>query len=289
MTQPLLKIIDPHLHLFNLQQGDYQWLKPQTPPFWPDKNKINRSFIETDLCLPVPMYLAGFVHIEAGFDNQQPWREIDWLQQHCTLPFRSVAFADLTTNIFGEHLRQLQQRSSVVGIRHILDEQAQATLSSHLIDRHFALLADTSFSFDAQLSLLNTPALDLLVALAKRHKSLRIIVNHGGWPPSDADNKAQKKWLTNLQKIAQCENIAMKLSGWEMSNRAWQPEQVAKLLHHCLSCFGHERIMLASNFPLCIFSMSYADLWNTYMTLPDICAQSLQKITLDNAKIWYQF
>ncbi|MEP1446324.1 MAG: amidohydrolase family protein [Paraglaciecola sp.] len=289
MTQSLLKIIDPHLHLFNLQQGDYQWLKPQNPPFWPDKKRINRNFIEKDLCLPVPIHLAGFVHVEAGFDNQQPWREIDWLQQHCTLPFKSVAFADLTTHVFEEHLRQLQQRSTVVGIRHILDEQAQAILSSHLIDRHFALLADTNFSFDAQLSLSDTPALDLLVAVANRHKSLRIIINHAGWPPSDTDKRAQEKWLTGLQKLAQCENIAMKLSGWEMSNRAWQPEQVAKLLRHCLSFFGDERIMLASNFPLCTFSMPYADLWNSYVTLPEISPQSLEKMAFNNAKTWYQF
>ena len=147
MTESHNKIIDPHLHLFNLQRGDYAWLKPQNPPFWSDKHLINKNFIEADILLSPPNQLAGFVHIEAGFDNHQPWREIDWLQQHCTLPFKSVAFADITTTTFAEHLEQLKQRNSVVGIRHILDDQAEQILSSTLIHRHFELLAEYELSF----------------------------------------------------------------------------------------------------------------------------------------------
>ena len=50
-----MKIIDPHLHLFDLKQGDYHWLKEENPPFWPDKHLIKKSFKETDLTLkPIP-------------------------------------------------------------------------------------------------------------------------------------------------------------------------------------------------------------------------------------------
>ena len=28
-----MKIIDPHLHLFDLQQGQYDWLKPENPDY----------------------------------------------------------------------------------------------------------------------------------------------------------------------------------------------------------------------------------------------------------------
>jgi hypothetical protein len=148
MTDPHNKIIDPHLHLFNLQKGNYAWLKPQNPPFWPDKHLINKSFIEADLWLQQPNHLSGFVHIEAGFDNQQPWREIDWLDQHCTLPFKSVAFADITTTNFGAHVDQLKQYKSLAGIRHILDEQAEQILRTTLVHQHFALLSDYELSFD---------------------------------------------------------------------------------------------------------------------------------------------
>tara|TARA_R110002153_G_scaffold17835_3_gene62140 strand:+ start:2494 stop:3366 length:873 start_codon:yes stop_codon:yes gene_type:complete len=287
MTRAIHKIIDPHLHLFNMEQGNYAWLKPQNPPFWPDKHLINKSFVEADLILPSPIHLAGFVHIEAGFDNQQPWREIDWLQQHCTLPFKSVAFADINATTFSEHLEQLKQRPSVVGIRHLLDEHAQQILSSALIDKHFALLAEMEFSFDAQLSLADSQAVELLIALANKYKTVRIIINHAGWPPAINDLNGQQKWQLNLQNLANCENIAIKLSGWEMSNRSWQPQQVAIVVQESLPTFGDSRVMLASNFPVCLLSMSYSELWNTYAVLPEISTQCFEKISFSNAKDWY--
>lgn len=287
MTNISHKIIDPHLHLFNLQQGDYAWIKPINPPEWPDKHLINKSFLESELVIAPPNQLAGFVHIEAGFDNQQPWREIDWLEEHCTLPFKSVAFADITATTFSQHINQLKRRRSVVGIRYILDEQAEEVLSSSLIRHHFELLAQTKLSFDAQLSLSDNSAIQHLVHLANTFKTVRIIINHAGWPPANNDAHGRQRWLQNLQILAKCANIAIKLSGWEMSNRAWQPQQASAVLQECITTLGNTRVMLASNFPLCLFSMSYTKLWNTYTDLPDVSPQCFDKIIFSNAAHWY--
>ena len=91
----MMKIIDPHLHLFDLTKGSYEWLQANNPPFWSDKALINRSFNEGDLSLISPLSLAGFVHIEAGFDNQQPWRELNYLNNECQFPFAAIASIDL--------------------------------------------------------------------------------------------------------------------------------------------------------------------------------------------------
>jgi L-fuconolactonase len=289
MTDKNHQIIDPHLHLFNLKKGQYAWLKPNNPPFWPDKHLINKNFDPSDLLLDEPNQLVGFVHIEAGFNNQQPWREIDWLEQHCTVPFKSVAFADITASTFTEHIDLLKQRKSVVGIRYILDEQAEQILSSTLIHQHFNLLAQTELSFDAQLSLTDDQAIEQLIVLANKHKTVRIIINHAGWPPADNDVHGQEKWKSNLQKLTKCENVTIKLSGWEMSNRHWQPKHAANVIQDCIATIGDNRVMLASNFPLCLFSMSYVNLWNTYAESPGISAQSFEKITFSNAKYWYRF
>ena len=74
-----------------------------------------------------------------------------------------------------------------------------------------------------------------------------------------------------------------------MSNRTWQPQQAATLIQDSIAILGDKRVMLASNFPLCLFSMSYADLWNTYAEIPELSAQSFEKITHSNAAHWYQF
>jgi predicted TIM-barrel fold metal-dependent hydrolase len=156
-----------------------------------------------------------------------------------------------------------------------------------LIHPHFSLLAEKEFSFDAQFSLVDSRAVDLLVALANQHKTVRIIINHAGRVPVESNVSERKKWQSNLSKIAKCKNIAIKLSGWEMSSRTWQPQHVSTVIQDCLALLGDTRVMLASNFPLCLFSMTYAELWNTYSELPDISAQCFQKITYSNAKSWY--
>lgn len=281
-------IIDPHLHLFNLQAGDYQWLAPQHPPFWPDKQLINRNFMESDLAMAPPHHLAGFVHIEAGFDNSQPWREITWLEQHCTIPFRSVAFADLSHASFTEHLKLLQQKQSVVGIRHILDEQAVEILSLPVTHQHFSLLAELNYSFDAQLPLADSVAVDLLINLAKKYQSVRIIINHGGWPTANSSVGLRGDWLLNMAKLAECENVAIKLSGWEMSDRNWRPDQALKVIQDCLERFGTSRVMLASNFPVCLLAMPYSALWRTYEDLPGLSDLDFRKMTYSNAKNWYK-
>ena len=136
----MMKIIDPHLHLFNLAQGDYQWLKADNPPFWPDKKIIVKNVTEKELHLSAPFEMAGFVHIEAGFDNQQPWREIAWLESTCSLPFKSIAGINLLlpTNEFQQALKKLNGYKSVVGVRDILDENAFEYLSNPQVQKNLA-------------------------------------------------------------------------------------------------------------------------------------------------------
>ncbi|MCF2949812.1 amidohydrolase family protein [Paraglaciecola aquimarina] len=283
-----MKIVDPHLHLFDLNQGQYFWLKPQNPPFWLDKSIIQRNFTEQDLTLTSPMQLAGFVHIEAGFNNQKPHEEIDWLEKHCTLPFKSVAFADLTSLEFAQNIKRLTQRTSVSGIRHILDEQADDILSAKLTAKHFALLAENGLSFDLQMPVDNTQAVTKLIVLAKQHPELKIIINHAGWPPDNSNRGLYNQWFESIQKLASLPNIGIKLSAWEMCNRKWEIPWLIQVLQDCLDVFGELRVMLASNFPLCLFSKSYQELWQVYNQLVDILdIDRLRHITYTNAINWY--
>ncbi|MFT4939623.1 MAG: L-fuconolactonase [Paraglaciecola sp.] len=282
-------IIDPHLHLFNLQEGDYAWLKPTKPPFWPDKEHINRQFTEADISLHSPLKLSGFVHIEAGFDNRQPWREIDWLEQHCQLPFRSVGYADLTSDEFLLHLEHLCLRSSVVGIRYILDEHAYTLLNTPKFLGHLKTLSRHHLSFDAQMSLLNSEAVVKLIRLLESTPELKVIINHAGWPPTFADQDAWQCWQKNLQKLAHFPQVAIKLSGWEMSNRDWDLEMMSPVLDTCLTNFDDTNLMLASNFPLCTWRFSMQDLWQNYTANLGLLGSTLSRLTSTNAADWYKF
>ncbi|QJR80323.1 amidohydrolase family protein [Alteromonas pelagimontana] len=280
-----MEIIDSHLHLFDLAQGDYHWLKEHNPPFWPDKADIAQSFCEADLRLSDNLTLAGFVHIETGFDNHKPWREVDWLESHCTLPFRSVGGVDLCAASFESDVLALAERNSVAGVRHILDDQAQTILTRPGMSDNFKLLAERGLSFDAQFALADTAAVNALLSLCESADGLRIIINHTGFIPEGGNEF--ERWQHNLAKITAYPHAAIKLSGWEMVKRQWHADTVTRALNAVQAVVPTERIMLGSNFPLCLWRGSYQAQWATYLalTLP----QHQQALLRENTRHWYQF
>jgi len=278
------RIIDPHLHLFDLTQGSYQWLKPENAPNWPGKQEINRNFQQQDLLLEQPLELVGFVHIEAGFDNQQPWREVAWLEQSCNLPFRSVAFADLTADDFEQQIRQLATYKSVIGIRHILEQEVLSILQHPNALYHFKLLADKGWLFEAQLMLDDPGAVDALVQIMQQLPALKVVINHAGF---GFNSSRPGNWLKAIKRLSLFPQCKIKCSGWEMAHWHWSIAEVQPLLELVLEAFGEHRVMLASNFPVVLLSKNYNSLWRSYTSIFDDKALT-QALCSENAKRCYQ-
>ena len=296
MNYPL---IDAHLHLFDLVQGDYHWLKEENTPFWPNKKIICQNFNEQHLTVNPPFELGGFIHIEAGFDNKKPWREIAWLESQCQLPFKSVAAIDLTLNKndFIKQVDQLLHYQSVVGCRHILDEQAEEILQSEDIQYNLNYLATKRLSFDLQMAIADKTSLNLLVNLLKNIPTLTVIIDHAGWPPAlpesknSGDNKSKEatwlNWQAAINTLSQFEQCAIKCSGWEIIDKNYTIEFLEKVIGNCIDTFGDKRVMLASNFPLTLFNQSYNSLWQTYSSL-NFTSDQLMALTSANAAYWYR-
>jgi len=286
-----MHIIDPHIHLFNLEQGHYDWLKADKPPYWSDKKIIAKSFTEQNLALTDNFNLTGFIHIEAGFDNTQPWREIAYLEQACQRPFRSIAFINLLlpTEQFCSQLKKLISYKSVVGCRHILDEQAASILTDGNAQHNLAILAEHQLMFEVQMPISDELAVDALISLTQKTPSLKLIINHAGLPV--LNYKIDDLWLAGLQRLSQIENCALKCSGWEMADRNYSSLVVENIIQHCLTIFDEQRVMLASNFPLCLFSKNYQAFWQAQqdMMIQLGLTQHQQHLLMyQNAKNWYQ-
>jgi predicted TIM-barrel fold metal-dependent hydrolase len=298
-----MKLIDPHLHLFNRELGDYHWLNDNNPPFWPDKSLINKNFAEQDLLLNAPLALSGFVHIEAGFDNNQPWREIDWLEQHCQKPFVSIAAIDLTktTKTLSTQLEKLIQYPSIVGVRHILDDQALTLLTNKQVQQNFSLLNEYGLIFEVQMSLTNHATVNALCDIISDNPNSTFIINHSGLPPRNIQSIEWQRWQSNLLKIATFPHTAIKCSGWEMIDRQYQltkkkspnqPQWLDISLATCFKAFDEKRTMLASNFPLCLFSHeSYQQYWQSLLScyfIKQCTEQEKSALFYNNALYWYK-
>lgn len=294
----VIKIIDPHLHLFDLSRGDYHWLKSENPPFWPDKSVIQRDFTIADLTASLnevannstgiksstdtnKLELAGFVHIEAGFDNEQPWRELSYIEAlldesydvPLDKPLRTIASIDLLSSPseFESSLQKLKSYSSFVGVRHILDEEALTTLINNYAQQNFATLNNAKnliFELQVPLSLKtdNEQLTSLLIQTIAKNSQLRFVINHAGFPPKDK-NDEWLLWQENIAEIAKYTNVFIKCSGFEMTDRNYSMAWFSQVISYCISQFSMDRVMLASNFPLCLLSnKSYGEYWQSVLS-----------------------
>ena len=177
------------------------------------------------------------------------------------------------------------------GIRQCVAADADARVPTHRTLPPLGLLADPAFregfaclqpfgaSFEAWLY---HPQVPELIDLARGFPETSIVVNHVGGllgvgryaehrPSVVAD------WRDSISALARCPNVAVKLGGlgmtlfgfgWENLLRPPSSETLARAIapfvHYCIDCFGVERAMFESNFPMDKVSCGYGILWNAF-------------------------
>ena len=289
-----MEFIDPHLHLWQLSAGDYHWLRSGNAPVWPDKALLQRDFSAADLQLAPPFRLAGLVHIEAGFDNQAPSRELAWLaQQKITIAHQAVAFLDCSLPL-AQVLANLQTLLPYqpAGVRHIFEGDDERWLHAPQLLQIARELARHKLLLEVQCTLASAKNVARIMQLAEAFPDLKLVLNHAGLVTPDNFSP----WQAGIRQLAPLANVAMKLSGWELLNAgrysmaepAWQQQVFAAVLNE----WPAERLMLASNFPLCLWQGSYQLLWQRYYQLLEnlgLSRAGWQQLSAGTARTWYGF
>jgi predicted TIM-barrel fold metal-dependent hydrolase len=124
--------------------------------------------------------------------------------------------------------------------------------------------------------------LPILAELARRFPSVKIVVNHlGGKIDARASDDDKSSWRSAVETIAECPNAVMKLGGAQMRVGDWEPHfhmnktrtpqgshdfinDLMPYYAHAINCFGPERCMFESNFPVDKECISYRTLWNFF-------------------------
>lgn len=153
--------------------------------------------------------------------------------------------------------------------------------------RGFARLAPLGLTFEAWQYHHQMPE---LTDLARAFPDTTFILNHFSGPLGIGPYEGQQegifaKWREDLAELARCPNVVAKLGGLVMPingfgfhKRSTPPtsEELAATTgdwyRHALECFGPERCMFESNFPVDKASCSYAVLWNSFKRLAAGCS-----------------
>jgi L-fuconolactonase len=118
------------------------------------------------------------------------------------------------------------------------------------------------------------------LALARAVPDTQMVLDHFGTPIgigpyADARDEVFASWQDDIAAIARCENVVAKLGGMAMPDNGFgwhaadrpptSDEFVAaqgRYYRHTIECFGPDRCMFESNFPVDRMSLSYPVLWN---------------------------
>ena len=116
--------------------------------------------------------------------------------------------------------------------------------------------------------------------LARAVPDTTMVLDHFGTPLGVGPYAGQREeifaaWQDDIAAIAECPNVVAKLGGLAMPDNGfgWHDrdlpptsdefvEAQGRYYHHTISCFGAERCMFESNFPVDRLSISYHVLWN---------------------------
>jgi predicted TIM-barrel fold metal-dependent hydrolase len=253
-------IVDPHMHLWDLEQHHYAWLQVPPPhnPAGDISGLAGKNYgLDQYLDDVAGWRVVKSVHIECGLPPRDQLSETDWLQaiaDHRGFPHGIVAGAWLETSNVEALLEAQAARPNVRGVRQIVNwhtDPLKTYTARDLIEdpawrRGFALLARYGLSFDLQLYPLQMIA---AARLAADHPDVQIIVNHAGMP-TDRDAAGFQAWRAGMDALAACPNVAVKISGFGGVDRGWTAGAIEPFIHEVLDQFGTERAMFASNFPV---------------------------------------
>ena len=295
VIEPELAICDPHHHLWDHPASRYL-LDELLEDIGDGHNVVSTVFVEC-----ASMYRAD------GDEALKPVGETEFVNGIAAMSASGqygstrvcagiVSYADL--NLGAEVGRVLDAHTSASprfrGIRHAAGWDAAAAVRNSHTDPFAGMLADPAFregfaelgrrglSFDAWLY---HPQLSELTDLARAFPDTTIILDHLGGPLGIGPYQNQRQaifdaWHEDIQALSRCENVVAKLGGMVMPingfgfHKQAQPPTSDALVaaagdyyRHMLDCFGPQRCMFESNFPVDKQSCSYRVLWNAFKKL----------------------
>jgi len=263
-------MIDSHHHIW--RQQDLPWLLgPEQPRIFGEYAGIKRDYLIDEYISDIAQSgITKSVYIQANWATNWFADEAAWVQSVADThnwPHAIVAYADFTVRDVRPQLDKLKKYPLLRGIRQQLHwhenpmyrfAQSDDLGSSKLFQQNIARLAEYEWCFDLQVF---TNQAQHAQALANACPEVNLILQHAGMP-EDHTELGWSRWRKNMQRLAECENIFVKLSGLGTFVHKIEQNMIDSIVTQAVSMFGAERCMFGSNFPIEKLWSSYDELFN---------------------------
>jgi len=298
-----MKIVDPHHHLWDLDELNYPWLNAGGGEVaFGNYAPLCKNYHLADfLADHGKVDVVKSVNIQAEHDRSDPVRETAWLQNVADqsgnqkgLPSGIVAFADFEDPSVDDMLAKQKAHKNVRGIRHVVSYQPQPddwdAPKNYFADatwrQNIGLLAKHDLHFELQIYAAHQS--EPAVALMNTHPNVQFILTHTG-NPVQQDDSSFDNWLAGLKQLATCENAVLKVSGLGMYMPKWTLDMLRPYVINAIEVFGPQRCMFGSNFPVDGLFSTYEELYAAFFELTsDFSEDERNALFHDNAIKYYR-
>ena len=241
--------IDAHQHFWRYSAAEYGWIDDSMAA-------LRRDFLPADAGRE--MAIAG-VGACVAVQARQSLEETRWLLSLAEDNPRIagvVGWFDLQSPDVWAQLDRFAAHPKLVGVRHIVQGEADDRfLVRPAFRRGIAQLEAFGLPYDVLIYPRHLPVASEFVSQFERQ---RFVLDHLGKP--DIRGGERRSWERDLRRLAAHPNVYAKLSGLvtEADWERWTPEQIRPYLDVAFDCFGAERLMIGSDWPVCTVAADYA-------------------------------
>jgi len=302
IIDPQREIVDPHHHLWRRPQWNYE-----LEELWSDTgaghNVVQTVFLE-----------CGSNYHQHAPEHLQPVGETEYVAGIAQASNADSAQATIAAIVARADLRHAQLDEVLDaheaagdglfrGIRHsgardphpevlrIPGRAPEGLYSDPDFRRGVARLGERGYTYDTWHYHHQNQAFR---ELARAVPDTTMVLDHFGTPLGVGPYAGQREaiftaWQADIEAIAACPNVVAKLGGLAMPDNGfgWHEQErpptsdefvaaQARYYHHTIQCFGPQRCMFESNFPVDRLSLSYAVLWNALKKIAGNYSESEQ-------------
>jgi L-fuconolactonase len=257
-AEPDVPIIDTHQHLWDLKKFDLPWLKGD--------GSLRRNFTEEDYAKAVEgLNVVKAVYEEVDVAPGQKQAEVDYVVELCrsrrTRTVAAIVGGDPAIEGFEKYVEAFKGSPYIKGLRH---GYPRGGFENRAFLAGIRRLGELGLSFDLNMGS------DLLVESAKLVEGCpgtRFVLDHCGNPnvrwfgsSDEGMRRGRRRWEEGVARLAGLKNVVCKISGVAESGEEGKvtAEVVAPAVNYCLDRFGEERVIFASNWPVCLKTITLA-------------------------------
>ena len=255
------KLVDSHIHVWNLSQVEYPWLKGNT-------SILNRTY---DLNELEPQRnaigITAGVLVQAANNAEDTAWMIRTAESH---PWITGIVGWLPLQDPAATARILEKEyvpgAKLKGVRHLIhDEPDPRWLLQDTVLGSLGLLAAAGIPYDLVGIL---PAhIETALKVAEKWPQLRMVFDHCNQPPI---GRVDSKWEDLMKTAATHPNFYAKLSGLGTAAQKgtdWTAADLETSIEFVLRHFTEHRCFCGGDWPVSLLAGSYERTWNTYRTL----------------------